>query len=307
MQPNHIYHIPHALDVQDIHQGFEYCNIYEIVIARLDKIHPVVSGNKLYKLKHFIAATLAGKKKGLITMGGAWSNHLAATAVAAADHGIESIGLVRGEINDPNNAVLEICRANGMKLIAIERDQFTENSSQIKAMLSSYPHFYFIPMGGNDSLGEKGCTEILSSIPHAETYTHIFCAIGTGTTFRGIAASAAAEQTVIGVPVLKIQKSEEAAFIQLHTQATGDCTKQVLFGYARKGYGRSDEALLSFIQAFYQKTGIPTDMVYTGKLMMALNELLKNNLLPENSRALVIHTGGLLGNRSLKNDFFHWV
>lgn len=306
MQCERMLKLPTVINVHSIQSGFPDASIQTLDIARLDHIHPIVSGNKIFKLKYNIDAARAAGMKGIITMGGAWSNHLAATAIACAAAGLKCIGLVRGEVTDSKNTILKTCTENAMELLSIAREAFHKDSSQVKSILAAHPDYFFIPAGGDNNEGEKGCSEILSLIPNAGSYSHIFCAMGTGTTFRGLVQSAGKHQKVIGIPVLKIRTGEQSAFMRQHGNANGACEKEILYGFAGKGYGKSDEALLESMRQFYEYTKVPTDFVYTGKLMRAIHELLKNDLLPKDARMLVMHTGGLLGNRSLKNEIFHW-
>ena len=298
--------IPPVINVHSIQSGFSDARVQTLDIARLDRIHPIVSGNKIFKLKYNIDAARAADKKGIITMGGAWSNHLAATAVACATAGMKCIGLVRGEVTDSRNAILKTCTEYGMELRSVEREVFDMNSASVKSILAAHPDDFFIPAGGDNAEGEKGCSEILSLIPNAESYSHIFCAMGTGTTFRGLVQSARKHQKVIGIPVLKIRTAEQSTFMRQHGNADGVCEREIFYDFAGKGYGRSDEALLELMRQFYDNTKVPTDFVYTGKLMRAMHDLLKNGQLPEDARILFMHTGGLLGNRSLTNEIFHW-
>lgn len=298
--------LPTVIDVHSILSGFTGANVQTLDIARLDRIHPIVSGNKIFKLRYNLEAACTASMKGIITMGGAWSNHLAATAVACAAAGLKCIGLVRGELDDSKNEILKTCSKNGMVLQSVAREAFYTDSASVKSFLAAHPDYFFIPAGGDNTAGEKGCIEILSCIPNAESYSHIFCAMGTGTTFRGLVKSARKHQKVIGIPVLKIRAAEQSAFLQQHGNAVGICEKEILYAFAGKGYGKSDEALLELMRQFYDKTKVPTDFVYTGKLMRAIDELLKNGRLSSDARILVMHTGGLLGNRSLNNEIFHW-
>ena len=298
--------LPTVIEVHSILSGFPDANVQTLDIARLDRIHPIVSGNKIFKLRHNLEAALTAGMKGIITMGGTWSNHLAATAVACAAVGLKCIGLVRGELCDSKNEILKTCSKNGMVLQSVAREAFYTDSAPVKSFLAAHPDYFFIPAGGDNATGEKGCGEILSLIPNAESYSHIFCAMGTGTTFRGLVQSAAKHQKVIGIPALKIRAAEQSAFLQQHGNAVGICEKEILYAFAGKGYGKSDEYLLELMRQFYENTKVPTDFVYTGKLMRAIHELLKNGQLPQDARILVMHTGGLLGNRSLKNEIFHW-
>jgi 1-aminocyclopropane-1-carboxylate deaminase len=269
-------------------------------VARLDALHPFVSGNKFFKLKYNLEAAITQKRQGILTMGGAYSNHLAATAWACAANGLSSIGLIRGEIIQPLNATLQFCVEQGMQLIPVDRADYQHKSYRIQQLIETFNAYFFVPEGGANAEGMKGCSEILSYIDEAATYSHILCCMGTGTTFQGICMSASAEQTVIGIPVLKIKKEERDAFIRQHSTINSKATQKIFFDYAGNGYAKTSEQQLNFMNSFYTKTGIPTDIVYTGKLIQALVDLTEKRYLSNEQRILVLHTGGLQGNSSVE-------
>jgi 1-aminocyclopropane-1-carboxylate deaminase len=266
--------------------------------ARLDEIHPVVCGNKYFKLKYNLQRAIA-EGKGIITMGGAYSNHLAATAFACNEAGIHSIGLVRGEVKEPLNHTLSFCVQQNMKLIPVPRHAYSRTSAYIQTILAEQKDFLFVPEGGDNAEGEKGCSEIPSLIKNFNSFTHILCAVGTGTTLRGLAQSLLPNQTVMAIPVLKIKEKEQPAFVQQHLTVQNQHQLSVLFEYAGKGYASQEPRLFDFMNSFFSQTGIPLDFVYTAKLMMAVTDLLEKHYFSQQDRLLVIHTGGLQGNESL--------
>jgi 1-aminocyclopropane-1-carboxylate deaminase len=175
----------------------------EVDVARLDLLHPVVSGNKYFKLKHNIEKALNENASGIITFGGAYSNHLAATAFACREAKLKSIAVVRGEEAPSLSHTLIFCKEMGMQLQFVSRDDYSNKEKLYHLYQKNYPDFYLVPEGGDNEAGEKGCTEILNTISNATQYTHIICAIGTGTTFKGIAKSAEPNQKIMGIVVLK--------------------------------------------------------------------------------------------------------
>ncbi len=275
-------------------------NFFEFTVARLDEIHAFISGNKYFKLKYNLQSALAQNKQGIITMGGAFSNHLSATAFACHEAGLQSAGIIRGEIIQPLNPTLFFCEQMQMQLIPVERKKYNRNSETVAEIRRNHNHLFFVPEGGDNEEGLMGCKEILSIIPDADSFTHIICCMGTGTTFKGIAASAKVHQTIIGIPVLKIKTYERDLFIQQHATIESTAGKQVLFDHAGDGYAKFSEEQINFMNLFYTKTGIPTDIVYTGKLIQAVITLAEQDYFTRNNKILVLHTGGLQGNSSLK-------
>lgn len=280
-------------------------------VLRLDLIHPVISGNKWFKLKHSLAEALAQQKKGLISFGGAWSNHLVAVACACRQYGLSSTGIIRGEQPAVFNATLKQMQDYGMELIFVSRAGYRDKQATLDAVLPRYPQYYYVPEGGQGDKGIAGSAEILSLAP-LEQYTHIACAVGTGTTFSGL-INAAKDQQVIGVCCLKIPLSgripgpapdnELTRYIESHTS---NRHYRLLFDYHFGGYARHSPALIAFMNEIYRTSGIPTDIVYTGKLFYAIADLVRQDHFQTGDRILVVHSGGLLGNRSLPEGALHF-
>lgn len=291
--------IPRIIAHNSVEWNLQNGEIFHFTVARLDQLHPFISGNKYFKLKYNLQQAIEENKQGIITMGGAFSNHLAATAFACYEEGLGSIGIVRGEIVEPLNPTLAFCKQHQMKLIPVDRNDYANNSDAVQKIINQNADLFFVPEGGNNRMGLKGCEEILRHIKDVNEFTHIICSMGTGTTFKGIAASATASQTVIGIPALKIKEEEQTQFILQHATVSSPAKQFIMFQFAGKGYARYDEQLLNFMNSFYTKTSIPTDIVYTGKLMKAIIALAEEKYFPANSKVLAIHSGGLQGNNSL--------
>jgi 1-aminocyclopropane-1-carboxylate deaminase len=283
----------------------EKANKAHCFIARLDLIHPFISGNKYFKLKYNIEEAVKNKK-GIITMGGPFSNHLAATAYACKEAGIASVGIVRGEINEPMNRTLQFCTNHKMKLISVQRKDYNRNADAVQNIIQQHPDFLFVPEGGDNANGEKGCTEIANHIRGFDSFTHICVAAGTGTTFRGIAQSAHQNQTCIAIPVLKIKDEEHQQFILNHLSTKTQGIVTTMFNYSRNGYAKKDDILLSFMNRFYKETNVPLDFVYTGKLMMAISQMIDEKIINSAAKLLLLHTGGLQGNQSLPDGTLHY-
>ncbi|HMO33127.1 MAG TPA: pyridoxal-phosphate dependent enzyme [Lacibacter sp.] len=289
----------HKIRMQSIRWPAGSGETFAFDLARLDELHPVVSGNKIFKLRYNLATAAKEGKKGILTMGGAYSNHLAATAYACREAGLKSTGLVRGEIPAAGNPTLNFCKQQGMELIPIPRSGYHPNSPYVQELLQLFPSCHFIPEGAANAAGEAGCRNILPAMPDAATYSHIVCAIGTGTTLRGLAATALPHQTLVGIPVIRIRQEDQAAFLHSFSEKPGNGSVKILFQFAGKGYGRMETGLFAFMNKWYRVTGVPLDFVYTAKVMQAVAALFETSWFPSQSRVLVLHTGGLQGNLSL--------
>jgi 1-aminocyclopropane-1-carboxylate deaminase len=295
---------PPALDqslLQPISCAEAAANNISVDVLRLDLIHPVLSGNKWFKLNGHLEQAQRSART-IITFGGAWSNHLVATAYAAREAGLTAIGIVRGERPATLSATLTSALDYGMRLEFVSRGQYKEKTHPdfLDRLYLKYPGAYIIPEGGAGPPGIAGSEQILQTIDSSR-YTHILCAIGTGTMFLGLIRSSVSGQTVVGVPVLKgIDPISEADPHLLSTEQKARA--QILAGYQFGGYARHPPQLLDFMNDFYQKTSIPSDIVYTGKLFYAACDTIRKDYYPTSARLLLIHSGGLQGNASLPRE-----
>jgi 1-aminocyclopropane-1-carboxylate deaminase len=269
-------------------------------VLRLDQLHPVISGNKWFKLKGDVQAAIQLSGQHLITFGGAWSNHIVATACVAQQAGLRATGFIRGERPAYLSDTLQEAAGYGMHLEYLTREAYkTKDSPAFMEELSArYPGSFIIPEGGAGSLGIKGSEDILRTVD-TSSYSHILCAIGTGTMYQGLVNAATPGQTVIGVPVLKGITTLAAINRERWPSEDQPVFHHLLPDYHFGGYARHTPQLLEFMNRWYRATGIPSDFVYTGKLFYAAVDSVRKNLFPPGSRLLLIHSGGLQGNRSL--------
>ena len=275
----------------------------KVFIRREDLIHPFVSGNKFRKLKYNLLQATKENQKTLLTFGGAYSNHIAATAFAGKERGFQIIGIIRGDelaskIED--NPTLKFAQECGMKFEFVSREEYRlkDSADFIAKLKDKYGSFYLIPEGGTNVFAVAGCEEILTK--EDAVYDYICCAVGTGGTIAGISNSATVKQKVLGFPSLKgdfLQKD----ICNFAKQTNFSLISDYHFG----GYGKVNEELIAFINSFYKENKIPLDPIYTGKMVFGVIDLIKKNYFPENSKILLIHTGGIQGvagmNIKLKN------
>lgn len=280
--------IAQSIPYQHIHvDGFE------ITIKRLDLVHPQISGNKFFKLKYnLLAAQHQGYKK-LLTFGGAYSNHIAATAYAAQCFGFDSLGIIRGEelASKPLNPTLSTAQQMGMQLQFVSREHYRlkQSPDYLAQLQQDYPDYYVIPEGGTNALAIQGCQEILNA-QDRENYDVICCAVGTGGTITGLIEASNLHQHVLGFSALK------GNFLTTEVEQLTDKTNwQITDQFCCGGYAKTSPELLQFIQDFEQHYQIPLEQVYTGKMLMGLFELIRQGQFSAQSRILVIHSGGLQG------------
>lgn len=276
-----------------------YCDFRATIdVLRLDLVHPVVSGNKWFKLKEYLADAKQ-QQKILLTFGGAYSNHIVATAAAARYHGVKCVGVIRGEESSSPSHTLRQARTFGMALYFSEREAY--RSKQIPERVSqtySLDELSIVPEGGYGEKGVSGASGILLTTD-TRSYTHILSAVGTGTTLAGLTAAALPYQQVIGISVLKNAFSLQKEISNLLPEAKQD-QFQLLHNYHFGGYAKHNPALIQFMNELYEKTGVPTDFVYTAKTFYAAFDLVQQGFFSPSDRLLLIHTGGLQGNFSLQ-------
>lgn len=277
---------------QRIHlEIFEKASL-EVQLKREDEIHPVVSGNKFRKLKYNLLHVREHGYRGILTFGGAFSNHIAATAYACKEAGIPCVGVIRGEeLKDkPLNRTLAGAASQGMKFYFVSRETYRNKmSSEMQALWEeTYPGYYVLPEGGSNDLAVKGCEEILTA--EDARFDVVCAAVGTGGTLAGLIKGSHPGQHIIGFPALKgdFLKDEIVKFVQAENWS-------LQTGFHFGGYARVNEVLVDFINAFKLKTGIPLDPVYTGKMMYGIQVLAEEGFFNPGTKILAIHTGGLQG------------
>ncbi len=271
----------------------------KLFVARLDTIHPVVSGNKLFKLQPFIQACEAAGHSQIVTFGGPYSNHLVATAFYCKQRGIKAIGIVRGERPNELSHTLGQCLSEGMELHFVSRTAYDsmQEKEQSSTLSDQFGPCQIIPEGGFDSIGASGAGDIMNH-PFLQTVSHVCLAVGTATTLAGICLRAHPSQQIIGIPVLKNMTDVEER-LQILTQHS-NFSHLTLFGeYHFGGYAKHTPVLLNSMNQLYINHSIPTDFVYTGKMMFGLMEQIQLNYFPAGSTIVALHTGGLQGNASL--------
>lgn len=274
-----------------------------LLVKRDDLIHPLVSGNKWRKLKYNISEAQTQQQDTLLTFGGAYSNHLLATAAAGAAYGFKTIGIIRGGPFDNPSKVLQKLMELDMQLHYVSRSAYRlkKEPDFIAKLTNRFGRFYLLPEGGSNDLAVKGCTEILDNLPLVPDF--VACACGTGATIAGLSVSASKNTTVVAVPVLKGASFLEQDIGELLTSYAS--LKEAMlppyqpiqfeYQYHGGGYAKAPAYLLDFIKDFMAQTGIPIEPVYTGKLFYALHDLLRKGFFLEGSTVLAIHTGPTIG------------
>jgi 1-aminocyclopropane-1-carboxylate deaminase len=268
-------------------------------VLRLDVIHPIISGNKWFKLQPYLDDALQIQKKVVVTFGGAYSNHIIATAAACRSFGLKSIGIIRGEEPLIHSDTLKDCMSFQMELHFVSRINY-KNKVIPEAVFEKYQEeeIYVINEGGYGKKGVEGAQTIIEMLD-TSSYTHICAAVGTGTMVAGLLKASKSHQQIIGISVLKNNISVHDNISSLLSITPANL--QLLHDYHFGGYAKYMDQLIAFMNQWYLNTGIPSDFVYTGKLFFGVNELVRSGYFNSESKLLIIHSGGLQGNRSLPN------
>lgn len=271
-----------------------------VFVKRDDLIHPYISGNKWRKLKYPLAEAKYNSKESLVTFGGAWSNHLLATACAGAKFGFQTHGFVRGEHVD--NPVLKLCSLFGMHLTFVDRASYKDKKGLFEQYFGTDTKAYFIDEGGYSVLAVKGCSELVSELTHP--YDRIFCACGTGATAAGLIIGLQQGHLptqLHAIPVLKGGQFIKSAITDLGIAL--DDRLLMHLDYHFGGYAKTKPELIAFVRQFTQHTGILIEPTYTGKMFFALHDLLQKDEIAEGQRVLLLHTGGLTGFLGMLDKF----
>lgn len=264
-----------------------------LLMKREDLNHSFVSGNKWWKLKYNLEEAQKQNKKTLLTFGGAYSNHIYATAAAASELGFNCIGIIRGEETLPLNNTLSFAKQQGMNLHYVSREQYRTKATPefINRLQQQFGDFYLIPEGGTNKLAVTGATEFAQTLGH--DFDYVCCAVGTGGTLAGLIRGLPSKKT-IGFSVLK-----NGEFLKHDVQSwVGEKPNwEIVTDYHFGGYAKTTRALEQFIQQFEERNNTPLEHVYTGKMMAGVYDLIQKGYFQKGLTILVLHTGGLQGKR----------
>ena len=276
--------------IQEIHNQAILTAEVRLFIKREDLNHPFVSGNKWWKLKYNLSEAMRLKKNTLLTFGGAYSNHVYATAAAARDVNLKAIGIIRGEEQTSVNPVIQFARQTGMELHFVSREAYRRKDEEefIKSFNKDFGNYYIIPEGGSNALAVAGVKEFAASLPC--DFDYICCPVGTGGTLAGLVAGFKGSSMIVGFSVLK-----NGSFLYDEVRRLGaeydNWTIRTEYDFG--GYAKSTPWLSSFIDSFMNDHNIPIEPVYSGKMMAGIFDLLNKGFFKKDSRILALHTGGI--------------
>ena len=288
--------------VQQLHSDFLKQHKVKFYIKRDDLIHKDISGNKWRKLKYNLLAAKQQEQQTILTFGGAYSNHIHATAAVGKYFNFKTIGIIRGESYEDLNPTLQDAHNWGMKLNYISRADYKKKNTNefISQLKQKYGDFYLIPEGGNNEAGVRGCQEIINELE--EDFDTVCIDCGTGTTMAGLITELKNNTHTLGFVVLKnagyLQQDIEKSIKKATTETISNWSLN--HDYHFGGFAKTSDVLFDFIKSFKQEYDIQLDPVYTGKMFFGLFDLISKGHFKKHSKILVIHTGGLQGLRGFK-------
>ena len=265
----------------------------EVWLKRDDLVHPDLPGSKWRKLKYNLAEAARTGERTLLTFGGAYSNHLRATAAAGHYYGFSTIGLVRGEEHRPLNPSLAFAARHGMRLAYLNRGDYRRKTDPevVAALRQEFGEFYPLPEGGSNKFAVLGSAELPAEIE--PDFDVICCPCGTGATLAGLAGGLSDQQRAIGFAVLKGAGFLEHDVADLQRAAFGRRTGnwRIEHGFHFGGYARRDAVLDAFIEDFAARHGLVLDWVYVAKMMFGVFALTRQGAFRPGSRVVVVITG----------------
>ena len=282
------------IQLSPIHLPFQ--TSIKLFMLRLDLLDETISGNKWFKLKNNFETAKELGLRNILTFGGAFSNHIAATAKACKMAGFNAVGIIRGE--EIMNPTLIEAEKNGMELRFVERGLYRDNAQLMTFLKTVYPleKYLVIPEGGANTQGVQGCTEIIKYIKIPFDCVALSC--GTGTTISGITKTLNEKQLALGFSALKGGGFLNEV-VKAHLINEQHHRFKIFENYHFGGYAKYTSELLSFMNEFKNNNGFELDFVYTAKMVFGLLDLIKQHYFAENTVIVAIHSGGLQGNQGI--------
>lgn len=277
--------------IQEIQNQLISSSKVRLYIKREDLNHPLVSGNKWWKLKNNLEEALGQNMDTLLTFGGAFSNHIFATAAAGREMGLKTVGIIRGEEQTSVNPVILFARHAGMKLHFVSREVYRQKNDEefIHKLHEEFGDFYLIPEGGSNKLAVKGVQEFAERI--IGDFDYICCPVGTGGTLAGLINGFKGSGSIVGFSVLK-----NGSFLTEEVRRLGATYDNwnIQTAYDFGGYAKSTPWLTSFVEHFRKEYDVTIESVYSAKMMAGIFDLLGKGFFERGSNILAIHTGGIV-------------
>ncbi|UXJ55838.1 1-aminocyclopropane-1-carboxylate deaminase/D-cysteine desulfhydrase [Pseudomonas citronellolis] len=278
----------------------------ELALLRLDLVDERVSGNKWFKLAPYLRQAAEQGLEGLISLGGAHSNHLHALAAAGQRFGFATVGLLRG--NEQDTPTVRDLRAWGMQLHWLGYAGYRERHAEgfWAPWRERYPRLLTVDEGGGGLPGALGCAPLVEQLGEQlpgigwNGYDQLWAACGTGTTLAGLVLGEQGAHPLIGALAVPPGHGVEAMLPRLLAEAGREDAGYRLLDASRGGFGKVDAGLARFMADFETASGVPLEPMYTGKLLLVLHDEVSARRVPRGSRLVAVHSGGLQGRRAME-------
>lgn len=286
-----------------------------IFIKRDDLIHPIISGNKWRKLKYNLLEAKKRKYKGVLSFGGAYSNHIHALAYACKQQNLKSLGIIRGESIYQANATLSKAKSWGMEFNFVNRAEYRlrEHKDYLRVLQNKYPDYYMVPEGGSNDLALPGVAETITELNQQIKYDTLMVPVGSGGTVAGLIKQDNNQHNILGIAVLKQAEYLKTEIEKLlPNQMNKYHNWQLLTDFHLGGYGKFSNSDAFKIAQFSKTTKIPFEPIYTGKMLLALLTLITQDYFKKHETIVLLHTGGLQGLQGLveqnkiNSEQWHW-
>jgi 1-aminocyclopropane-1-carboxylate deaminase len=281
---------------QIIHPLFEKHQL-TVSVKRDDAIHPIVSGNKWRKLKFNLRHAKTHNCAGVISFGGSFSNHISALAFSCQQQGLKSIGIIRGEKEYASNFTLSMAKKWGMELHFVDRKTYRlrEDQAYLAKLQETYPDYHFVPEGGSNKLALGGVGEVITELNQQCEFDTLLTPVGSGGTLAGLIQADNNQHQLLGISVLKQGGYLTEQVNHLLSNSKHFNNWQILSEFHRGGYAKFSKEDEQRIVNFNLQTGFVFEPVYSGKMVLALLDLIEQGYFPKGKRIVLLHTGGLQG------------
>ncbi len=269
-----------------------------VQVKRDDQIDEVISGNKWRKLKYNLLHAKAINAKGIITFGGCFSNHIHACALACKQQQLSAIGIIRGEADNQDNYTLAWAKHWGMQLSFVDRKTYRlrNEKSYLQHLQQQYPDYLIVPEGGSNALALIGMAEVIDELNQQSEFDTLLSPVGSGGTLAGLISADKNQHKILGISVLK----QDGYLVKqvndlLPEHAKAHTNWQLMSQYHGGGYAKFSAQDAQRIRSFSAVVGIDFEPVYSGKMILALLDLMSTGYFPAHHRIVLLHTGGLQG------------
>ncbi|GLX84207.1 1-aminocyclopropane-1-carboxylate deaminase [Thalassotalea loyana] len=279
------------------HPLFEQANI-SVCIKRDDQIHPIISGNKWRKLKGNVELALQQGKKGIVSFGGAYSNHIHALSYACKINGLSSVGIIRGEQHFQENATLSQAKSWGMNLQFVDRATYKlrHDEAFLIQVRDNYPDHLIVPEGGTNDAALTGVGEVMDELETQLEFDTIITPVGSAGTIAGLIKSDKNKHNIVGISVLKGAQYLEDEVKKLIQDDTNQTTNwEILHDFHLGGYAKFSTRDIQHLAQLNKQLGVMFEPIYSGKMLLAFISLVEQGYFSSGERVVLLHTGGLQG------------